>query len=168
MAGDGFVTVGGGRKHHQEEWRCDRCSTKDRVHWVFKKNSCCNLCQKAKPNKPTLFRNSKEYKAAVAAGTQAGPSLPSKQTPAGKAATDKKAADKDKKHQKEIEALRQKLAKAEAGKDEPANEPSSGSSSADGQDLKQKITALEVKEKKLKGLLENGDDADLAKKLVEV
>ena len=51
---DGFTTVGAGRKIAQNEWRCDKCSEKDRPYWNWAKRTCCHLCDKKRPQNPTL------------------------------------------------------------------------------------------------------------------
>ena len=94
------------------------------------------------------------------------PPQPSKQTPAGKAATEKRAADK--KLQKENDALRKELEQVKADKDDAGGEIASSPQAAVGQDLKNKIAALEVKEKKLKALLDEEQDDDIVKKMAGV
>ena len=89
-----------------------------------------------------------------------GPSAPSKQTAAGKAATDKRAAAAESKQveklrkekekaEQEIEALRQKVAKFETGKS-PTSDEQPTLAPAPGPEFKAKLAELEKKEKQLK------------------
>ena len=77
MAGNGFNKVARKHKVSPNDWKCDRCSSKDDSFWVFGKNECCpgrrgQGCGKPKHKNAVIYANSKEARTDAAARANDG------------------------------------------------------------------------------------------------